>query len=217
MFSPTPPSPSSENCKFRHALLRGLRPNSETQKVQCGVCTDRCIYCDIWKLATLIYTHLPASLKSKSHSRSSSSSSVGSPHLSRSSSSSSTSSSSSKNEFEVSAKTIEASFQAQRARLASILSICTVEGAEESEGLRMAHDRCLSSVTHLVYQQQALRERAMMVTPRPAYALLVEVVQSPKQEPAQVSRRISRSCASGDMRERYMRENSGGSSLGTAR
>lgn len=53
---------------------------------------------------------------------------------------------------------IEAQFTTQRARLASIMSICTVEGAEESEGLRVAHDRCLSTVKQLLYQERVLED-----------------------------------------------------------
>jgi len=207
-------SSSSNGCKFRHALLRGLRPNGQTHKIQCGVCPTRCIYCDIWKLATLIYSHVPTALKPKSHSRQSSSSSATS-HLSRSSSNSSTSSSSSNDEYELSAKAIEASFQTQRARLASILSICTVDGAEQSEGLRMAHDRCLGSVTDLLRQQSLLQERAHAV--RQAYATSVEASQRQYDESNRNSRRLSRHCGSGNIRERYVSESRGGSFIGMAR
>lgn len=52
---------------------------------------------------------------------------------------------------------MEAGHTLQRAQLSSILSICTVEGAEESEGLRIAHDRCLGAVLELVRRERAIR------------------------------------------------------------
>lgn len=120
----------------------------------------------------------------------------------------------------MSAKTIDASFQTQRARLASILSICTVDGAEESEGLRIAHDRCLSSVTDLMKQKSTLQERAAAAA-REEYAASVRISEMQQQyqqeESVKVSRRISRHCGSGNIRERYLSESREGSYLSMAR
>jgi hypothetical protein len=201
----SPSTPTSTGCKYKKALLRGFRPSPQNQKTQCGVCPNRCIYCDIWKLATLIYSHMPTGLKS--HSRHPSSSS--SAHLSRSSSSASSSSDS---DDEMSTKAIQAAFQAQRARLASILSICTVDGADECEGLRLAHDRCLRSVTDLINKERMLQERADVV--RRQHSLRVD---SPERHSS--ARRMSRDCGSGSasLRERYISESRRSSVVGMAR
>lgn len=207
-YSPASPStPTSTGCRYKKALLRGFRPSPQNAKIQCGVCLDRCIYCDIWKLATLVYSHV--SLGSNSHSRPSSPPSPSSPHLSRSSSSASTSSNS---DGEISTKVIQAAFQAQRARLASILSICTVDGADECEGLRLAHDRCLMSVTDLMHKESMLQERAATTTQ--PYSVQVD-----SRERNSSARRISRDCSSrsGSLRERYINESRRGSVLGMAR
>lgn len=128
------------SCRSKQALLRGIHP-SPHQKIQCGVCTSRCIFCDIWKLATLVTTHVPLSSRySTTPSR-----------LQRQSSNQCY-------DYERSEQMIEAQFNTQRARLASIMSICTVDGAEQSDGLRMAHDRCLGTVKDLLYQEAVLEE-----------------------------------------------------------
>ena len=203
IYSPSSPStPTFAGCKYRKALLRGFRPSAQNQKVICGVCPTRCIYCDIWKLATLVYCHAPTVLKS--HSRQSSSSPT---TLSRSSSSASNSSNS---DDEMSTKAIQAAFQAQRARLASILSICTVEGADECDGLRLAHDRCLMSVTDLINKERMLQEQAAPV--RHEYPVQME--STPR---LLSSRRSTRDCGSATMRERYLSGSREGSYMGLAR
>lgn len=130
-------------CRSKQALLKGLRPNPQ-QKSVCGVCTRRCIFCDIWKLATLVYSRVPLSEKYGTSQPKSQSSRASSPTHRET------------YEWESSEKVIEYQFSQQRARLASIMSICTVEGADESEGLFVAHDRCLSSVKQLLYQERVL-------------------------------------------------------------
>jgi len=139
-------------CRSKQALLRGLRPNpSSPQKIQCGVCTHHCIFCDIWKLATLVASHALSSVPT-------------SPKLQHRTS---TPSPSTYDNFDCgrSQRAIEAQFQTQRAQLASIMSICTVDGAEESEGLRIAHDRCLGSVRELMKQEQMLAQRRALTSP----------------------------------------------------
>lgn len=205
-YSSSPPStPTSTGCKYKMALLRGFRPSPQNQKIQCGVCPNCCIYCDIWKLATLIYSHVPAGLKSHSRQPSASSSS----RLSRSSSSASNSSDS---DDEMGTKAIQAAFQAQRACLASILSICTVDGADECEGLRLAHDRCLRSVTDLMNKERMLQERADAV--RQQYAVQVDAVERHSSP-----RWMSRDCGSrsGSLRERYICESRRSNVVGMAR
>ena len=133
--------------------MRGLRPNAQ-QKIVCGVCPYRCIYCDVWKLATLIFTRIPLSNKSVISS---------SPKPHRSSRAESPTHRETY-DWECSERMIDAQFQTQRARLASIMSICTVEGADEVEGLRIAHDRCLTSVKQLMYQERVLEDTIMRST-----------------------------------------------------
>ena len=134
---------SRQPCRSKQALLRGLRPNSISNQTNlCGICSSRCIYCDIWKLAALVSSHVPLSRRLRR--------------------STSNASQSSKNSFDyaMSEKAIEAQFQQQRARLAGIMSICTVDGAEECEGLRVAHDRCFGSVAKLMQEERMIQERA---------------------------------------------------------
>jgi hypothetical protein len=133
-------------CRAKQALLRGLRPNAQ-QKTVCGVCSHQCIYCDIWKLAVLIHARMPLSQKygTAAPRRQQSARSPSPTHRET-------------YDWETSERMIEAQFTTQRARLASIMSICTVEGAEESEGLRVAHDRCLGTVKNLLYQERVLED-----------------------------------------------------------
>lgn len=157
--------------------MRGLRPNAQ-QRIVCGICSNRCIYCDIWKLATLIFTRIPLNIKYASSS---------SPKAHRSARADSPTHRETY-DWEASERMIEAQFQTQRARLASIMSICTVEGADEVEGLRMAHDRCLGSVKQLLYQEKVLEET---------------IVRS-SQQPS--SRRPSRDCGSANSTYYYATE-----------
>ena len=134
--------------------MRGIKPQPE-QRIQCGICPGRCIFCDIWKLASLIFARVPISQKyaaSLSPKRLYRSSRADSPTHRETF------------DWEPTERMIEAQFQSQRARLASIMSICTVDGAEESEGLHMAHDRCLSSVQELLYQEKVLEETILRST-----------------------------------------------------
>jgi hypothetical protein len=135
-------------CESEEALRLGARPNRSAQKVQCGVCTTRCIYCDIWKLATLICSHTPLSFRRTSLAKLRRHSITGSP-----------SPIDSIYEFEQNEKVIEARFQTQKARLTSIMSISVVDGTQECEGLRRTHDRCLYSVMDLMHQEQMLDDR----------------------------------------------------------
>ena len=202
IYSPSSPStPTFASCKYRKALLRGFRPSPQNQKAVCGVCPSRCIYCDIWKLATLVYSHAPAALRSPTRQSSSSLT------LSRSSS---TASNSSDSGDEMSTKAIQAAFQAQRARLASILSICTVEGADECDGLRLAHDRCLMSVTDLINKERMLQEQEAPV--RHVYPVQMESTPRPLS-----SRRSTRDCGSATMRERYLSGSRESNHMGLAR
>lgn len=120
-------------CVAKQAMRRGLRPSA--QNVIRGVCSKSCIFCDIWRLAQVIATHVPLS------TRYSASVAHRNPDLARGE------------------KMIEAQLQTQRARVASIMSICTVEGAEESEGLHMAYDRCLENIQDLLYQEEYIEEK----------------------------------------------------------
>ncbi len=149
------------HCRSKLALLKGLRPMlstqqqvTATQKLLSSACSTDCIYCDIWKLATLIAFHVPLSarydLVAGTPTNSPASSRPASPVMS---------SPTSPYAFIISAsKRIEAQFQTQRSQLSSILSICTVSGADQTEGLRMAHDRCSAAVEALLDQEEELEE-----------------------------------------------------------
>ena len=135
-------------CQSKQALMRGLRPTPQ-QKIHCSVCRRRCIFCDIWKLTSLVYTHVPLSCRYSTSPQ----------KLQRLSSEPSYN-------YAQAEKAIEAGFSTEQFRLSSIMSICTVEGAEECDGLRMAHDRCLMTVKELLYQE-ALLEEALIRAPSP--------------------------------------------------
>jgi len=135
-------------CQSKQALMRGLRPSPQ-QKIHCAVCRRMCIFCDIWKLASLVYTHVPLSCRY----------STSPAKLQRLSSEPSY-------DYARAEKAIEAAFSTEQFRLSSIMSISTVEGAEECDGLRIAHDRCLTTVKELLYQE-ALLEEALIRVPSP--------------------------------------------------
>lgn len=157
----------STTCTSKSALLKGLRPlfaNQQqvvaTQKVLSKACTIACIYCDIWRLAALIATHVPLAARYNLRSSSPTSSPISStPSSPTFSPISRTNSESTLYPHVLSAsKKIEAQLQTQRSRLSSILSICTVSGVEECEGLRIAHDRCSAAVEDLLDQEEDLEE-----------------------------------------------------------
>ena len=127
-------------CPARKLLTRSCRPNVQTSQIATELCSTECIFCDIWQLASLVQSNTPHTLRSRSSS----------PNSPRTPSPSS--------DLERSLRSLEQQFQIQKARLASILSICVVEGAEESQGLRLAHDRCLSTVTSLLNQRAVLEQ-----------------------------------------------------------
>lgn len=135
-------------CQSKQALVRGIRPSAQ-QKFHCSTCTRRCIFCDIWKLSSLVFTHVPLSHRY----------STSPERLQRLSSEP-------RYNYAEAEKAIEAALNNERVRLMSIMSICTVEGAEQSEGLRLAHDRCLAEVEDLLYQE-GLLEEALIRAPSP--------------------------------------------------
>ena len=130
-------------CRAKQALLRGMKPNSQ-QQIVTKVCSRQCIFCDIWRLAEVVYTRIPLSQK------------YGTQQPRRQSSRASSPTHRETYEWESSEKVIEYQFSQQRSRLSSIMSICTVEGAEESEGLHVAHSRCLQNIQSLLYQESVL-------------------------------------------------------------
>ncbi|KIV87824.1 hypothetical protein PV11_03344 [Exophiala sideris] len=157
-------------CASKAALLKGLRPvfaNQQqvaaTQKVLSSACITDCIYCDIWKLAALIATHMPLAarynLRSNSPTNSPTSSTPSSPTFSPISRT--TSESTPYPHILAGSKRIEAQMQTQRSQLSSILSFCTVSGVEECEGLRVAHDRCSAAVEDLLDQEEDLEEELL--------------------------------------------------------
>ncbi|KAL2396732.1 hypothetical protein ABEF93_002008 [Exophiala dermatitidis] len=170
--------PSSSSCRTKAALFKGFRPNlsnaqqiSKTQQILSWACpsvsssssSSSCIYCDIWKLATLIASHVPLSARydlfTGTPVTSPASSAPSSPTVAAPWTTTLTRSRSIPYAHLVAAsKKIEAQFQTQRSQLNSILSICTVTGADQTEGLRMAHDRCSAAVEDLLDQEEELEE-----------------------------------------------------------
>lgn len=138
-------------CQSKQALLRGLRPSPQ-QKIHLSVCTRRCIFCDIWKLATLVYTHVPLSCRYST-----------TPEKLRQMSSEPS------YDYTRIEKQISAGFTNEQFRLASIMSMSTVEGVEHSTGLRLAHDRCLQTIAQLLQDEQRL-ELALVRAPSPDYS-----------------------------------------------
>jgi hypothetical protein len=166
MPHPTPPSRSNSRhlaCKAKHLLLRSIRPTpanrNNTLLRASDLCQHKCIYCDIWKLALLVYSRAPSTTTPTNSPATSPSTSrfntLVTPNFSQTGAPRTTE----EYEYERSLKAIEAGHHQQRTHLSSILSICTVSGAEESEGLRVAHDRCLSAVLDLIRQERALNRQ----------------------------------------------------------
>jgi hypothetical protein len=174
------------HCAARKLLLRGHKPTVQKLQIACGMCPPECIFCDIWQLACLIQSHTPLAIRSRSHS----------PNRSRASSPSS--------DVETTLRSLEQQFQKQRTCLASILSICVVEGAEESEGLRLAHDRCLSTVTALLNQRAMLKQMQHFSFEQESPVSPLTPVNS--REDGRVLRRENGSCA---LRDSYFRGRSG--------
>lgn len=141
-------------CEAKRLLLCDVRPipNSPTQSLlrKTDLCPTRCIYCDIWKLALIV-----SSRQNRGSNQSTPTSA--SPQSPRQ-----TYSFQPWSEYDQALKTIESGHHLQRARVSSIISICTVKGAEESEGLRIAHDRCLSAVFDLMRQERALQRQMVL-------------------------------------------------------
>ncbi|ERF72345.1 hypothetical protein EPUS_06101 [Endocarpon pusillum Z07020] len=159
-MSPHQRTPHHSRCKAKRLLLRDIRPtpNSRNQSLlrKSDLCPKQCIYCDIWKLALLVYsrqaqpTSKPNTPTTPSFPTRQQSQSYYSPRPSPTSPYP-------PNDHQQALRAVEAGHTLQRAQLSSILSICTVEGAEESEGLRIAHDRCLGAVLELVRRERAIR------------------------------------------------------------
>ncbi|KIW33478.1 uncharacterized protein PV07_00324 [Cladophialophora immunda] len=155
-------------CKAKTALLRGIRPLvstqqqlAATQKILSLACSEECIYCDIWKLATLIASHSPLSARYNLSTGTPTSSPVSSAPSSPVASSPIAQSSTPYKSIISASKRIEAQFQTQRSQLNSILSICTVSGVDATEGLRLAHDRCATAVEDLLDQEEDLEEELL--------------------------------------------------------
>jgi hypothetical protein len=133
-----------------------------TQKLLSSACAQDCIYCDIWKLATLIASHTGLTARYNLSTGTPANSPNSSQPSSPTASSPISLSSSTPYAYIISAsKKIEAQFQTQRSRLSSILSICTVAGADQTEGLRMAHDRCSAAIEDLLDQEEELEEELL--------------------------------------------------------
>ena len=159
----------SSPCRAKTAVVRGLRPlfttqqqATATQSILASACSQRCIYCDIWKLATLVATHSPLSARYNLSTGTPTNSPISStPSSPVASSPISPSFPTPYGSIIKASKRIEAQFQTQRSQLNSILSICTVSGADSTDGLRMAHDRCAQAVEDLLDQEEELEEELL--------------------------------------------------------
>jgi len=139
-------------CKSRTALLRGLRPSpKQTATYTCTSNVEDCIFCSIWQLASFVSSRISLMQRYPSCTKSDRCNSP-LPH------SNSIHHETDTYDWESSARVIEAHFQTVRTKLGSIMSICTVEGAEESEGLYIAYERCLNTIEDLVYQENVLEK-----------------------------------------------------------
>ena len=138
-------------CKSQIALLRGLRPSTQkTTTYTCSSNVEDCIFCSIWQLSSFVTSRIPLTQRYPTLT----SYTPNSP-LPRSNS---IHHESDTYDWESSVRVIEAHFQSVRTKLNSIMSICTVEGAEDSEGLYIAYERCLNTVEDLVYQENVLEK-----------------------------------------------------------
>jgi hypothetical protein len=160
-----PRLPRPSPCKAKNLLLRSIRPipNSPSQTLlrKSDLCPSKCIYCDIWKLALLVSSrqNTPSSTNNSPTSPSFPPSQTQQHHQQRGSSQTCPRTPSSPRPTtpqHQAFKSLESAYTLQRARLSSIISICTVEGAEECTGLRVAHDRCLAAVLELVRKERTL-------------------------------------------------------------
>jgi hypothetical protein len=126
------------SCTAQTALCRGLRP-SANQKVTFKVCSSRCIFCDIWRLATLVATHVPFSCRY----------SVATLYVSQAQIL----------EFQRIEKRIQAQFQTQRVQLAGIMSMCTFDDAINSQGFRKAYSKCYNAIQQLLCEEADLEDQ----------------------------------------------------------
>jgi len=152
-------------CRAKAALLRGLKPifttqqqATATQKILSSACSRTCIYCDVWKLATLIASHSPLSARYNLSTGTPTNSPVSSTPSSPIATSPISQSPTPYASIIKASKRIEAHFQTQRSQLNSILSFCLVSGADAEEGLRRAHDRCAQAIEDLLDQEEDLEE-----------------------------------------------------------
>jgi hypothetical protein len=148
--------------------MRGLRPQFSTQQqakatqhILSAACPSKCIYCDIWRLATLVASHSPLAARYNLETGTPISSPVSSAPSSPAASPVSPSTPTPYYNIIKTCKKIEAQFQTQRSRLASILSICTVSDADATAGLRLAHDRCAQNIEDLLDQEEELEEELL--------------------------------------------------------
>ncbi|KIV93227.1 hypothetical protein PV10_04458 [Exophiala mesophila] len=152
-------------CRAKLALLKGIRPSlssatnvATTQGILSSSCRSSCIYCDIWRLATMIASHVPLTARYNLTTYTPASSPTSSTPSSPISRSPPLNSSLPHAAIISASKRIEAQLQQQRSQLNSILSICSVSGVDQTEGLRMAHDRCSQAIEDLLDREEDLEE-----------------------------------------------------------
>lgn len=164
-------------CHSKRALQRGIHPspkprtqahhhhhhNQQQQQQQQvhHLCSPsrHCIYCNIWKLANLVSTHVSLSTRYNTTA-----SQLQHQYYHQSFSLPHTHTHDSTVNYETLEQQIEAAFSIERSRLSSIMSICIVDGAAESGGLHIAYRRCLDAVERLLVQE-AMLEEALIIAP----------------------------------------------------
>ena len=139
----------SSPCVAKQALRLGRLSLSGARPSYCGVCPERCIFCDVWKLATLILTRCSFFARRNSISNSISN---GHTYGETLDAPASTPLYKHSNRSKVT-QTLDMQLQHQRTQIRHIISMCTIEGIEEYDGLRIACDRCSYSYQNLLRQK----------------------------------------------------------------
>lgn len=170
------PRTTPKHCKPYILLHRDIRPSTASQTKynvrRSDICSHSCIYCDIWKLGLLVSSRAPTSPDGFSTPTTTTTTTNPRPFSLHFSPSQPTAppraTASSEAEYQIQLKAFDSAYFSERMRFKAILSICTANGASESEGLRAAHDRCLATVLDLLRRERALEKRMVLVREREA-------------------------------------------------
>jgi len=130
---------SNSSCRSRDIISRNPQRSSTNDKIQCGLCPKFCVFCEIWKLVTLLRSRVQPLNKRPTSMCSSASSS--SQHWRGSASYQNDYSSETRkspvDDFS-NEKLLDALFMLKGPRLASMLSLCTLDEFQTEVGLHSA-------------------------------------------------------------------------------